>query len=112
MVQDFSFRSSLDGFTSSLASMSISAAEQTPANQFIKCLFSKLCFRDSFLDFMVGEVQSANGTFSINEFAFNGAVICTTLPTIKTVQQTVLNGSIELNNLPADSKWDLYQNDV
>jgi hypothetical protein len=38
---------------------------------------------------------------------------CTTLaPTIKNIQPTVLRMEHWVNNLPADSKWDLYQNDL
>jgi hypothetical protein len=112
MSKILSFRSSLDGFTSNIASpsMSISAAEQTPVP--IRQSDFQNCVSGIVLDFMVGKF-SANGTSVLMNLHL-WAVICTTLaPTIKNVQPNcIANGSIELNNLPADSKWDLYQNDV
>jgi hypothetical protein len=56
--------------------------------------FSKLCFRDSFRFYGWGG-SSANGTFSINEFAFNGVVTCTTLaPTIKKTVNKCVAGAL------------------
>jgi hypothetical protein len=115
--KSFAFRSSVDGFISNIASpsMAISVAEQTPAPISLSESAFQNCITEIVFRFYGWGGSSANGTFSINEFAFNGVVSCATLaPTIKTIVQPncIANGSIELGNLSADSEWDLYQNDV
>jgi hypothetical protein len=74
--------------------MSISAAEQTPVPISLSKRFQN-CVSGIVLDFMVGVVQVLMVLFSINEFAFNGVVTCTTLaPTIKKLSTNVLQGMV------------------
>jgi hypothetical protein len=113
----FAFRSSVDGFIANIASPSIPNSD-SPVNP-VPIVLSESSFQNCITEivfrFYGWGGSSTNGTFSINEFAFNGVVTCTTLaPIIKNIVQPncVAKGSVELENLPSESIWDLYQNDI
>jgi hypothetical protein len=113
----FAFRSSVDGFIANITSPSIpnSDSQANPVPIVLSESSFQNCSTEIVFRFYGWGGSSTNGTFSINEFAFNGVVSCATLaPTIKTIVQPncIANGSIELNNLPDNFEWDLYQNDV
>jgi hypothetical protein len=113
----FALRSSADGFSSNVAtpSISYSVGEQTPVPIDLSGSSLQNCISEIIFRFYGWGGSDTNGTFSINEFAFSGVVSCATkVPDIGDVVQPncVAAGSIELKNLPADFKWDLYQNDI
>lgn len=114
--RQFSFRSSVDGFASNvnLPVIPNSASEETPLPiDLTAANFQNVTSPITFRIYAWGGTATT-GTFSINEFSFNGIVACDlAVPTIGTVVHptcTVPTGSIQLNNLPATGSWNLYQN--
>lgn len=116
--RNFAFRSSLDAFSRDISTpvlLSFGQELSPPAIVLSDASFqditSPITFR--FYGYSSG---STNGTFSINQFIFNGGVSCTVnRPSLGTVvQPTCLTptGSIILNDLPSSGMWDLYKNDV
>lgn len=116
--RSFALRSSVDGFISNIFSPSIpnSGSEVAPEPIVLSDSSLQNCTVPIVFRLYGWGGADANGTLSINEFAFNGVVSCATLAPIPTaiVQPNcfVSKGSIALHNLPAESTWDLYQNDV
>ncbi|WPR72099.1 hypothetical protein SLW70_02880 [Flavobacterium sp. NG2] len=115
---NFAFRSSLDGFTTNISSPTITnnGLETTPtpidlSGSKFQNIISSISFR-----FYAWGGSATTGTFSINDFTFNGTVSCNlSTPTIETIIQANCpnsTGTIHLKNLPATEPWDLFQNDV
>lgn len=114
----FALRSSVDGFTTdiNLPIITNSGVEVVPlaidlsAVEFQNCT-SLITFR-----FYAWGAIATTGTFSINEFAFNGVVSCEAVsPSIGAIvypKCSKTTGSIELTGLPTAGFWDLYQNNV
>ncbi len=115
---NFAFRTSLDGFISNITTPSIAntGVEVTPtpidlSDTAFQNINSSISFR-----FYAWGGTTTTGTFSINEFTFNGVVDCD-LPTpiTGTITQpdcTSATATIVLLNLPTSGTWDLYQNDI
>lgn len=123
---DFVFRSSLDNYTTNIASLVVPPDPDPtrPIGEFMPpaIVLSGSSFQNStnsitFRFYGWGGTNTL-GTFSINDFIFNGVVSCTTkasTPIIGPVTQpncTVATGTIELQGLPSSGSWNLYQNNV
>lgn len=115
---NFALRSSVDGFAAdiTLPVITNSGSEVTPLTIDLSAAEFQNCTGTITFRFYAWGATATTGTFSINEFAFNGAVTCdASTPEIGTVVQpkcTMTTGSIELTGLPATGSWDLYQNNV
>ncbi|MFE3871320.1 T9SS sorting signal type C domain-containing protein [Flavobacterium sp. ZS1P70] len=113
---NFVFRSSLDNYIANIATPIIpnSASEVTPIAVDLSA-FQSITTPITFRFYGWGGTNTL-GTFSINDFIFNGVVSCaTTAPSVGPVTQlncTVATGTIELQGLPASGSWNLYQNNV
>lgn len=112
----FALRSSADGFTSNISSpiISNSGVEVTPLPIDLSAAEFQNCTNTITFRFYAWGGSATTGTFSINEFTFDGVVSCDVLtPEIRTVVQpkcTLTTGSIQLTGLPSTGFWDLYQN--
>jgi hypothetical protein len=115
---NFAFRSSLDAFANNISTPFIAntGLEVTPtpinlSDVDFQNITSSITFR-----FYAWGGLATTGTFSINEFTFNGIVSCNLpIPTINTITQPDCNsttGTVTLINLPASGIWDLYQNNT
>lgn len=115
---NFALRSSVDGFATdiTLPVITNSGSEVTPLTIDLSAAEFQNCTGTITFRFYAWGATATTGTFSINEFAFNGSVTCdASTPEIGTVVQpkcTMTTGSIELTGLPATGSWDLYQNNV
>ncbi|WP_366186099.1 hypothetical protein [Flavobacterium ovatum] len=112
---NFAFRSSVDGFTNNISTPTIlnSGSETTPQPiDLSSSEFQNINLNITFRFYAWGG-SNTTGTFSINEFSFNGIVSCNSpTPTIDTIKQPDCNsktGTVTLINLPTPGTWDLYQ---
>lgn len=114
----FALRSSLDGFATdiNLPVIANSGLEVTPLTIDLSAAIFQNCTGTIIFRFYAWGATATTGTFSINEFAFNGVVSCEAVsPSIGVIVSpkcSKTTGSIELTGLSTTGSWDLYQNNV
>ncbi len=114
----FTLRSSLDGYISNISSPIIlnSGLEVTPTPVDLTAAVFQNCTGTVTFRLYAWGGMATTGTFSINEFTFNGAVSCIAIaPSIGTIIQpncSLPTGSIQLDGLSVTEPWDLYQNNA
>lgn len=114
----FALRSSVDGFTTdiNLPIITNSGVEVVPLAIDLSAVEFQNCTSPITFRFYAWGAIATTGTFSINEFAFNGVVSCEAVsPSIGAIvypKCSKTTGSIELTGLPTAGFWDLYQNNV
>ncbi len=114
----FALRSSVDDFATNinLPVITNSGVEVTPLPIDLSSAEFQNCTNTITFRFYAWGGSSTTGTFSINEFTFNGVASCKAeSPTIGAIvypKCSNVTGSIQLTGLPASGFWDLYQNNI